>query len=413
VEKNLLLRESGRLLMLETVRAYARELLERDDRSSEVRLRHCRHFVALAESAAPHLSTRAEPEWMRRLDAEIDNFRAALDWTLNEGPPALAVRLAGRLGRYWEFRGASAEGRRWLRAAIEAADDDAPLGDRARALRAEVVMLEEQGSAYDAGGAQAVLQSTASEALTLSRRAGDPAGIADALMHLPSFNPDDPERARALAEEALPYARESGDEGLIADALSLRALSFPIVNVDAEIAEAAALYRKVGDIHGLASLYNNAGYVAVTQGSYECAAAYLDEARVLAERTGEPLRLMLAFGNLGLASLFMADLEPAEARFAEELRLSGVHGVTWMAAEGILGLAAVAASQGDDERAARLLGAAESMAIALDDAAGVKLEQEFFSPARERLGEAPWRAAYADGAQLGFDEAVSLALEGG
>ena len=50
VEKNLLLRESGRLLMLETVRAYARELLERDDRGSEVRLRHCRHFVALAET---------------------------------------------------------------------------------------------------------------------------------------------------------------------------------------------------------------------------------------------------------------------------------------------------------------------------------------------------------------------------
>ena len=90
--------------------------------------------------------------------------------------------------------------------------------------------------------------------------------------------PDDPKRLRALAEEALPYARKSGDEGLIADALSLRALSFPIVDVDAEIAEIAALYRKVGDVHGLASLYNNAGYVAITQGSYERAAAYLDEA---------------------------------------------------------------------------------------------------------------------------------------
>jgi predicted ATPase/DNA-binding SARP family transcriptional activator/Tfp pilus assembly protein PilF len=413
VEKNLLLRESGRLLMLETVRAYARELLERDDRSSDVRLRHCRHFVALAESAEPHFSTRAEPEWMWRLDAEIDNFRAALDWALGDGQPALAVRLAGRLGRYWEFRGDPAEGGRWLRTAIEAADDDTPLEDRARALRAEVVMLEEQGSAYDAGGAQAVLHSTASEALALSRRAGDPAGVADALMHLPSFNPDDPERARALAEEALPYARESGDEGLIADALSLRALSFPIVNVDAEIAEAAALYRKVGDIHGLASLYNNAGYVAVTQGSYECAAAYLDEALELAERTGEQLRVMLVFGNLGLAALFTADLECAAAHFAEQLRLSREHAVYWMAAEGIGGLAAIAARQGEAERAARLLGAAESLANILNDAAGLRLEQEFFTPARERLGEKRWGAAYADGAALSFDEAVSLALDEG
>jgi predicted ATPase/DNA-binding SARP family transcriptional activator len=413
VEKNLLVRESGRLLILETVRAYAQELLERGDRGTEVRLRHCRHFVALAETGTPHLRTHAEAEWMERLDAETDNFRAALGWALNEGQPALAVRLAGRLRRYWEFRGASAEGVRWLRAANEGADDDVPLEDRARALRAEVVMLGEQGSWYDAGGSQAVVESAASEALSLSRRAGDPAGIADALMFQQDGSPDDPERARALAEEALPYARESGDEGLIADALSLRAQSFPIVDADAEIAETAALYRKVGDIHGLASLYNNAGYLAVTQGSYEHASAYLDDALELAERTGEQLRVILVVGNLGLAALFTADLECAAAHFAEEIRLAGEHGPRWIASEGIAGLAAIAARQGETERAARLLGAAESLANVLNDAAGVRLEQEFFSPARERLGETRWRAAHADGARLDFDEAVRLALDDG
>jgi predicted ATPase len=410
VEKNLLLRESGRLLMLETVRTYADELLERDDRSSEVRLRHCRHFVAFAETATPHLRTHSEPEWMPRLDAETDNFRAALNWALREGQPALAVRLAGRLGRYWEFRGAPAEGGRWLRAAIEAADDNVPLEDRARALRAEVVMLEEQGWQWDVGGSQAILRSIASEALALSRRAGDPAGIADALLHLVQANPEDAERARAGAEEALPYARESGDEGLIADALSLQLLSFPIVDVDAEIAETAALYRKVGDVHGLASLYNNAGYTAIGQGSYECAAAYLDEALVLAKRTGEQLRVMLVFENLGLVSLFMANLERAMARFAEGLRLCLEHGVAWTGAEALAGVAAVAARQGKSERAARLLGAAESLSE-FQNAVGVRLEQEFFSPARQQLGEGRWGAAHAEGARLSFGEAVRLALD--
>jgi predicted ATPase/DNA-binding SARP family transcriptional activator len=409
VEKSLLQRESGRLLMLETVRSYARELLDRDEGSSEVRLRHCRHFVALAESAAPHLRTRAEPEWMRRLDAEVDNFRAALDWALGEGRPALAVRLAGQLGRYWEFRGALVEGRRWLRAATEAADDDVPLEDRARALRAEVVMLDDQGSWYDAGGSKAVLQSLASEAVAMSRRAGDPAGIAEALLHLGGLDTDDPERVRALSEEALPYARESGDERLVADALSLRALSFPIVDIDSEIAETAVLYRKVGDIHGLASLYNNAGYTAITQGSYERAASYLEEALVLAERTGEQLRVMLVFSNLGLASLFMADLDRAQACFAEGLRLCREHGVAWAAVEAIAGLGAAAARDGEAERAARLLGAAESLSE-VPHAVGVKLEQEFFSPARERIGDARWRAAHADGARLSLDEAAGAAL---
>ena len=410
-EKSLLLHQSGRLMMLETVRAYARELLEHDDCGSEVLLRHCRYFVDFAETGAPHLRTHAEAEWIGRLDAETGNFRAALDWALREGHPALAVRLAGRLGRYWELRGASVEGGRWLEAAIEAANDEVPLDDLARAFRAQVVMLEDQGSWYDVGGSREASRSIASEAVVLSRRAGDAAGVADALLHLSEFEEDEPGPMRALAEEALIYAREAGDDALIADALARRALSFRIADVDAEIAEVAALHRKVGDIHGLAGIYNNAGYMAVTQGSYEHAAAYLDEALPLAERTGEPLRVIMAWGNLGLVSLFMGDLEVAEERFAEELRLCREHGLTWLASEGIAGFAAIAACRNEEERAARLLGAAESLAKVLGDAAGIRLEQEFFSPARERLGEKHWRAAHADGARLGFDEAVSLAMD--
>jgi tetratricopeptide (TPR) repeat protein len=395
------------------VRAYARELLENDGGGSEVLLRHCRHFVALAETGTPHLRTHAEAEWMARLDAETDNFRAALDWALREGHPALAVRLAGRLGRYWELRGAAVEGGRWIEAAIEAADEEVPIEDLARALRAEVVMLEDQGSWYDVGGSRESSRSIALEAVAMSRRAGDPAGVADALLHLSEFGQDKPEPMRALAEEALTYAREAGDEALIADALGRRALTFRIVDVEAEIAEVAAMHRKVGDIHSLAGIYNNAGYMAITQGSYQRAAAYLDEARPLAERSGEPLRVIMLSGNLGLASLFMGDLEGARAHFAEELRLAGEHGVPWMASESIAGLAAIAACRGEPERAARLLGAAESMAKIMNDAGGMRLEQEFFSPARERMGERRWDAAHTEGARLDFDQAVSLALDEG
>ena len=414
VEKSLLLRESGRLVMLETVRAYAQELLERDPRGSEVRLRHCQYFVGLAETATPHIRTHAEAEWMQPLDAEVDNFRAALDWALSHDQAALAVRLAGRLGKYWELRGASLEGSRWLRAAREAADDEVLIEDRARALRAEVVMLEDQGSWFDADGSRAAGRAIADEAVAMSRRAGDQAGVADALLHLSPFEDSHPERRLALAEEALRFAHEAGDEGLIADARAVRALSFRIVDIDAEIAEIAEIYRKVGDAHGLVGLYNNVGYVAIAQGSYERAAEYLEDARVVVEATREPLSMMLVLGNLGLMSLFNADLDSASARFVEELRLCRQTAFAWMGADGLGGLAAVAACRGDDERAARLLGAAESLAAyVLNDAIGARLEQEFFRPARERIGEARWGAAYADGARLGFDEAVSLALNDG
>ena len=54
------------------------------------------HYLALAERAEPELFTRGEAEWLPRLDAEVDNFRAALDWSLT-APRRPALRLAGLL----------------------------------------------------------------------------------------------------------------------------------------------------------------------------------------------------------------------------------------------------------------------------------------------------------------------------
>src|SRR5687768_2400877 len=93
-----------------------------------------------------------------------------------------------------------------------------------------------------------------------------------------------PSASGALTEEALAYARQAGDERLVARALAAHAVSSPAADVDAEIAEiaeVAALYRKVGDFHGLAGLYSHAGYAAITQGNYQRAAVYMDEALVL------------------------------------------------------------------------------------------------------------------------------------
>ena len=145
-------------------------------------------------------------------------------------------------------------------------------------------MLEDQGSWYDADGSEAVQQEHRLRGCSLCPAAPE--------TRLESPTPSctsaastrsEPERMRALAEEALLLRSRGGRRRAHRRrADSLRALSFPIVDVDVEIAEIAALYRKVGDIHGLASLYHNAGYVAIAEGSYERAAAYLDEALVLA-----------------------------------------------------------------------------------------------------------------------------------
>jgi predicted ATPase len=87
VRKQLLLRSPGpngeaRLVMLETVREYAREHFDTAEYETETRSRHRRRYLELATRAERHLFTHAEPEWQSRLESEIDNLRAALDWSL-------------------------------------------------------------------------------------------------------------------------------------------------------------------------------------------------------------------------------------------------------------------------------------------------------------------------------------------
>ena len=71
-----------RYRMLETIRQYATEKLLDAQHADTARRRHFNYFVALAERAEPELRKANVLEWLDRLEAEHDNLRAALDWSL-------------------------------------------------------------------------------------------------------------------------------------------------------------------------------------------------------------------------------------------------------------------------------------------------------------------------------------------
>jgi predicted ATPase len=419
VDKQLLLRRPGpagssRLLMLETVREYARARLAARPDAHHIHERHCNHYLALAERAEPQIYTHGEKEWLPKLDADADNLRAAFDWSLGHGLAAQGLRLAGLLHPFWTIRGRSPEGIEWVRRAKEAAGDEAPLGDRARAQRAYVHLLIANGAHYDWKGAREEAEAQAGLALDLSRQAGNPAGIADALLVLSSFEATDsaPPRPgeRALAGEALIRAREAGDDRLVAFALMTRALAIPLEEAASELEDAAAALRKIGDSRHLVWLYSNAAYNALMEGIPERALPMLDMALPLARDLGYPSELALACGNTGLAALFTGDLDRAQEAFDEQLRICSEQ-VSWLAAEALVGFAAIAARRGDPELAARLMGAATATGALADDDVSVRLQRGFFMPARALLGEDAWCAAEAEGARLSADEAIAMALE--
>ena len=110
LDKSLLRQEEGpegepRFVMLETIHEYASERLQESGEAEEIRERTRRYFLALAEEAAPELTGADQVSWMERLEAEHDNLRAALSWSLEAGDTESALRIGGALWRFWGVQG--------------------------------------------------------------------------------------------------------------------------------------------------------------------------------------------------------------------------------------------------------------------------------------------------------------------
>ena len=157
LDKSLLTRHEGpqeepRFVMLETIHEYAREKLEVSGEAEETRRLHAEYFLAYAEEAEPELVGAEQIEWMDRLEAEHDNLRVALSWSVEAGEVESVLRMAGSLSLFWSVRGYSSEGRGWCEEALARdAAHESPM--RAKVLLGLGIMAWRQ-SDYDERGAE-------------------------------------------------------------------------------------------------------------------------------------------------------------------------------------------------------------------------------------------------------------------
>lgn len=102
-----------RFSMLATVREYAADQLATAGETAKVARRHARYYAELAKQAEPELTGAQQADWLDRLERAHPNLRAAIDRSRDFNPD-LALDMAGRLWRFWQFRGHLTEGRRLL-----------------------------------------------------------------------------------------------------------------------------------------------------------------------------------------------------------------------------------------------------------------------------------------------------------
>lgn len=377
--------DEPRFEQLDTISAFAAEMLVARGEAETIRERHARAMLALAEDAAPHLSGVDQRTWLDRLERDHDNLRAALEWADDRPEPDIAVRLAFALWRFWQQRGYLNEAR----------------------LRLEAI-------AARGWELEPVLEARFAEAL---------GGVA--------YWQSDYEAAVRWYGRALDLWRDIGDRREIANALYDRAYAEMIVVMGgtptptaldtgkALMEEALAIYQDLGDRRGEANLLWGLGSIYYfTADASEAEAWYrraLDLHRAAGDRTMEAWSLhMLALAQAGQRHWDEAR-ETARHALAHFHEASDVSGVTLV----IDDLAIIAMADGDGERAGRLWGAARH----LQQLTGTGLadyvhqtKQLFGIPTPKDALEPPEldRLA-ADGAAMGLDELVAYALgtEGG
>ena len=270
-----------RFTILETVREYGLERLIADGEIAAVRRAHATTFLAMAAVEDADAIGEAHARWLTRLDAEHDNFRAALAWAHEQSEPAIGMRLAAALWRFWYTRGYLREGRSWIETMLAL--------DHARVAPAEVRAMALRGVA------------------TLALRQGDtPMAEAYARESVATFRVIDDRRGMASALNILGNA--AFERNAYREAI-------------AHHTEALALRRAAGDGRGVSGLLSNLGRTARFLGDYEHAASYYREGERLHRESGNTQGLASSLGNQGHMARDCGDPQGARPLIVESLAL--------------------------------------------------------------------------------------------
>ncbi|GIM95830.1 ATP-binding protein [Paractinoplanes toevensis] len=291
--------DGSRYRLIATIREYAAERLPAADPAR-------RRFVALwldRLATPPPPDGPAHTAWLASMDAAHPSVLAALEWSLTDGDPADGLTLAAAMWWYWWITGRMAEGRGWLRHALDTAPPGPSVG-RAKALRAAAALARNSGDLSEA-------RRLGEQGLATFRLLDDQPGVLAALNNLliTAQGQGDYEASLAYGYEALTLAEKAGDARMIAAGLNNTAGTLRCLDRLDEAGplfeRARVAFRAIGEKRGEAAALTNLGIVARRLRDPEKSGGHLRQALALYTELG------ITEGQLDAVE-GLAQLEPPE-----------------------------------------------------------------------------------------------------
>ncbi len=442
----------ARYRMLETLREFTLTQLKEAGEETALRRRHQTYFVALAETAAPHLMGSDQLVWLARLDADYENLR--LGFERNESDhDERRLRLVASLITYWDIRGYWSQGRALSAQALTGMRSVNSTLTHARALSAAGFLAWRQGDLPEARAQHA-------KSMALFRALDDRQGIADSLKNhaIMAMSGCDYSAARAHSEESLSIANELGDQRIMATALVNLGLvdryDNEISTARVRLEEGLSIARELGDRRLMAIAHMNLGTVAFDQKDFPLTKAHYEEVLSIAHELGDRRLLAVAHHNLGGLADGQGDLATAESQYRESQSAfrdlgdrdgiasaaenlgrvasrQGLHagarvhyksavlafrdlGDTRGVAASLGCLGTLAARLGRSSRAARILGTSDRYWTEVGGEPESRDKREFeetITLTKEALGATAFSVEWARGREMSIDEAIEYALD--
>jgi predicted ATPase len=367
----------ARFTMLETLREYALEQLARLDSVASLRNWHASYYLRKAETGEQALRGPQQLVWLARLSADRDNFRAALEWSLQRARDGLKIdtfprseqpaeqqpvagsvilsskgrartnlqaqeftlRLAAALRPYWEWQGYLTEARHWLASALALpiADD---AGETLLAARAKA--LSEAARLSSLENHQERAKEQIEESITLWQQLDDPEGLAGALLHRAwvALATSDYEAGRAACQEGLDQLAHADAPWLRAQLLFYLGAAAGFMGefrqTETLYGQSLKLFEQMGDISATADVLKDHGAMIIMESRFADSIRLLSKSLELCYRIQQKQYLTtglcwlsIAAGLHGKPDETQATLYSAQLKGAVEVLMGSIGLNSW------------------------------------------------------------------------------------